>query len=94
MYIRFCKQLAIQDLDRLLGEIQVLSPTNIQEQHTGLTKQVHITTDSIKNGNRKSLLVDACKIIAEEAEFWRTCLIKLKIRKHLHQNGKSQFYIQ
>jgi len=51
MYTRICKQCAIQDLDRLLGEVQVLNPSNIQEQHTGLTKQVHITTASNKTGS-------------------------------------------
>jgi len=51
MYTRICKQFAIQDLDRLLGETQVLSPSNIHEQHIGLTKQVHLTTASNKTGS-------------------------------------------
>jgi hypothetical protein len=44
MYNRICMQFVIQDMDRLLGEIQVLRPCYIQEPHIGLTKQVHMTT--------------------------------------------------
>jgi len=51
MYTRICKQFVTQDLDRLLGRIQAPSPTNIQEQHKRLTKQVHITTASNKTGS-------------------------------------------
>jgi len=51
MCTRICKQFAIQDLDPLSVEIQVLSPSNIQEQYIVLTKQVHIKIASNKTGS-------------------------------------------